>query len=161
MTEIVYYSLFLTLIASLASSTLQPLLVPCIGLLIAALTYTLYIYPTFLSPLLHLPDVPVNNNLLFGHYPESLKKPLGRAHREWLNSVPNKGLIRAKGLLGTLEIYPTNLTAVKSIFSTHCYDWEKPVRRVGDLLDLTGQGLLAAEGDMHKVRKLLWSDNAA
>lgn len=155
MTEIIYYSLGLTIIASLASSTFEPLRLPCIALFVATLAYSLYIYPTFLSPLLHLPDAPVNNNLIFGHYPESLKQPIGRMHRDWLNNVPNKGLIRAKGLMGALEIYPTSLTTAKSIFSTHCYDWEKPVRRIGDLLDLVGMGVFAAEGDVHKVRTLL------
>lgn len=71
--------------------------------------------------------------------------------REWVKNLPNEGLIRYY-IVGNLErVLLTSPKALSEILITNVYDFEKPELVRDSLRRITGEGILLAEGDEHKV----------
>lgn len=72
--------------------------------------------------------------------------------QEWIKSVPNEGLIRYY-IVGNMErVIPLSAKALSEILVTKVYDFEKPEAVRASLERITGNGVLLAEGEDHKVR---------
>ncbi|KAI1178408.1 cytochrome P450 3A5 [Nemania sp. FL0916] len=118
--------------------------------------YRVYFYPRFFSPLRHLPG-PQNNNVILGQELNKLRadSPIALPV-EWSRRWPDAPFIRYLSIAGTEALVVNSLAAHKAVLQTHAYDFVKsPIfaRLVGEV---TGTGLLFAEGDDHKLqRKLL------
>ncbi|KAI0525491.1 cytochrome P450 3A5 [Xylaria bambusicola] len=118
--------------------------------------YRIYLYPRFFSPLRHLPG-PQDNNVILGQELNKLKNdnPVG-LQLSWSRQWPDAPFIRYLSIAGREALVVNSLAAHKAVLQTHVYDFVKPPffsRLVGEI---TGVGLLFAEGENHKhQRKLL------
>ncbi|KAL2351287.1 cytochrome P450 [Cryomyces antarcticus] len=117
--------------------------------------YTVILYPAFLSPLRHLPEPP-GASLINGHASRILKEPSGAPFREWVEHVPNDGLIRYKFLFNKERVLLTSPKALGEVLVTKNYEFIKPPHLRSGLGRILGIGILLAEGEEHKrQRKLL------
>ncbi|KAF2494779.1 cytochrome P450 [Lophium mytilinum] len=123
--------------------------------LLVLATYEIILYPHFLSPLRHIPTPP-GANILLGHFPRMFREPTGFPQREWIESVPNDGLIRYTTLWNEERLLITSPKAMAEVLVHRNYDFIKPIRFREGLGRVLGIGILLAEGDEHKrQRKLL------
>ncbi|KAH8126584.1 hypothetical protein FP744_10009354 [Trichoderma asperellum] len=73
--------------------------------------------------------------------------------REWTKTIPNKGLLRYY-MAGNLErILVVGPKALNEILVTKVYEFPKPESLRLKLLRFTGNGILLAEGDEHKLQR--------
>lgn len=119
--------------------------------LLLYLAWTILIYPQYFSPLRAIPEAP-NGRFFTGHTRKIMADPSGQPMREWIESVPNDGLIRYRNW-GTYRIAPTSPKALSEVLVTKNYDFEKPKHLVKGLGRLLGVGVLLAEGDEHKRQR--------
>ncbi|KAH7074210.1 cytochrome P450 [Paraphoma chrysanthemicola] len=113
------------------------------------------VYPLLLSPLRHLPQPP-NAHFLFGHFRKIFKEPTGEPQREWMDTVPNDGVLYYRWLFNESRVLVTNPKALGEVLVQRNYDFVKPERIRNGLGRLLGVGILIAEGDEHKrQRKML------
>ncbi|KAJ3556516.1 hypothetical protein NPX13_g10117 [Xylaria arbuscula] len=118
--------------------------------------YRVYLYPRYFSSLRHLPG-PQDNNVAFGQELNKFRaeSPVG-LQLDWSRRWPDAPFIRYISIAGREALVVNSLAAHKAVLQTHVYDFVKPpffARLVGEI---TGVGLLFAEGEDHKrQRKLL------
>lgn len=75
--------------------------------------------------------------------------------REWVETVPNDGLIRYY-IAGCLErVLLTSPKALSEVLVHQAYNFVKPEAVQAALARVTGIGVLLAEGNEHKVRIFL------
>ena len=145
-------------------STLSPLTPFIVGaiwkilvpLVLFSLIKNLFIYPFFLSPLKDLPG-PSAGIPLFG---QSLKLFLtnngpNQTLLDWSRKWPKSDFIRYLSIGNSEVLLINSLQAHKEIMSTHVYSLVKPAffrRLVGEI---TGVGLLFADGEEHKKQRRL------
>ena len=87
-----------------------------------------------------------------GHFGRISKEPSGIPQREWINEVPNDGLIRYTALLNAERLLVTSPKALGEVLVQKNYDFIKPAQVRNGLGRLLGVGVLLAEGEEHKVR---------
>ena len=72
--------------------------------------------------------------------------------QEWINEVPNQGLIQYKTIFNTERIMLTSPQALCEVLVQKNYEFIKPaLMRQGLGRLLGGTGILLAEGEEHKV----------
>ncbi|KAF7536605.1 hypothetical protein G7Z17_g13020 [Cylindrodendrum hubeiense] len=114
--------------------------------------WALWVFPIFASPLRHLPE-PTNNHWLFGQGKRIFAEPSGIPMREWVNEIPNDGLIRYRGLLNQERLLITSPKALAEVLVTNNYAFAKPSQVRWSLGRILGVGVLLAEGEEHKVQR--------
>lgn len=72
--------------------------------------------------------------------------------REWIEKVPNDGLIRYS-MWGVPRLLPTNSKTLSEVLVQKNYDFVKPSQIRASLGRLLGVGILLAEGDEHKRQR--------
>ena len=72
--------------------------------------------------------------------------------RDWVENVPNDGLIRYM-LWGQERLLITNPKALGEVLVTKNYDFIKPPQLRNGLGRLLGVGIVLAEGDEHKIQR--------
>lgn len=83
-----------------------------------------------------------------------MKFPIELA-RKWTKTVPNNGLIRYY-VIGNLErVLVVSPKAISDLLVSKSYDFVRPEISATQLGTVTGEGLLVAEGDVHKVSHVL------
>ncbi|KAI0881089.1 cytochrome P450 [Annulohypoxylon maeteangense] len=117
--------------------------------------YFILLYPSYFSPLRHLPG-PNDHNLLLG---QEVKKFQAESpvdiQLKWMRQWPDAPFIRYRSFAGNEVLLVNSLAAYKAVLQTHVYDFIKPpffARLVGEI---TGVGLLFAEGESHKHERRL------
>ncbi|KAI2478388.1 Cytochrome P450 [Pyrenophora tritici-repentis] len=124
-------------------------------LLLVKWFYEILIYPHFLSPLRKLPQ-PENTNPILGNFLQIFNLATGEPHREWIDEVPNDGVIYYRWLFNSPRVLVANPKAMGEVLVTKSYEFVKPARLREGLGRLLGVGILLAEGEEHKrQRKLL------
>ncbi|PWY95015.1 cytochrome P450 [Aspergillus sclerotioniger CBS 115572] len=124
-------------------------------LLLAWVTWSRFIWPNFCSPLRHLPS-PNGGVWSLNQRLRLYTEPRGRPQCDWVNSIPNNGLIRYRTLLNSDRLLVTSPEAFAEVLTTKCYDFKKPRWLVNELKQVLGVGLLLAEGNEHQTqRKIL------
>ena len=83
-----------------------------------------------------------------------MKEPPGAPHKDWVDTIPNDGLIYYNGLLNSERIIVTSPQALSEVLTTKSYDFIKPSLLRNGLGRLLGVGILLAEGDEHKVKRI-------
>ena len=78
-------------------------------------------------------------------------EPTGEPHRDWINNVPNDGLIYYTSILNEGRLLVTSPQALSEVLTTKSYDFIKPQQLRNGLGRILGIGILLAEGDEHKV----------
>ncbi|PSN75463.1 cytochrome P450 [Corynespora cassiicola Philippines] len=111
-----------------------------------------FVYPNALSPLRHLPQPP-GGHFLFGHFRRIFKDPTGEPQREWIDSVPNDGVIYYRWLFNESRVLVTNPKALAEVLVQRNYEFIKPQRIRLGLGSILGIGILLAEGDEHKRQR--------
>ena len=101
----------------------------------------------------HADRVPQQGGSFFnGQFARILKEPSGVPMQEWINEVPNQGLIHYKTVFNTERILLTSPQALGEVLVQKNYEFVKPLMmRQGLGRILGGTGILLAEGDDHKV----------
>ncbi|KAI1352145.1 cytochrome P450 3A5 [Xylaria sp. FL0043] len=117
--------------------------------------YRVYLYPRFFSPLRHLPG-PKDDNIILGQELNKFRanNPVG-LQLNWSQRWPDAPFIRYLSMAGREALIVNNLAAHRAVLQTHAYDFVKPpffARLVGEI---TGVGLLFAEGEHHKHQRRL------
>ncbi len=134
--------------------------------------YRVYLYPRFFSPLRHLPGPQVyyllipttksvakscqDNNVILGQELNKFRadSPVG-VQLDWSQRWPDAPFIRYLSIAGKEALVVNSLAAHRAVLQTHAYDFVKPpffARLVGEI---TGVGLLFAEGEDHKHQRRL------
>jgi cytochrome P450 len=70
-----------------------------------------------------------------------------------VNTIPNDGLIRYKGLLNSERIMVTSPKALSEVLTTKSYEFIKPTHIRSGLGRILGVGVLLAEGNEHKMQR--------
>ncbi|OJJ35394.1 hypothetical protein ASPWEDRAFT_40587 [Aspergillus wentii DTO 134E9] len=100
----------------------------------------------------HLPK-PKNGDILFQHARAVFDEPIGVQLTEWLNSIPNNGLIHFYGLMASEYLLPTSPEAIADIHLKHVADFEKTATFRHWTVEFLGHSLLTQERDVHKHRR--------
>ncbi|TVY62299.1 Cytochrome P450 monooxygenase FUM15, partial [Lachnellula suecica] len=110
------------------------------------------IYHRFISPLRHIPTAK-GGSWWNGHFGTILAKPTGIPQLEWINSIPNDGLIRYMGMFNSERLVVVSPKALSEVLTTSSYDFIKPSNVTTTLGRVLGVGVLLAEGDEHKFQR--------
>lgn len=113
--------------------------------------WNIVVYPRFLSPLRHLPTPP-NGDFFMGQTKRILREPSGMPMRDWVENVPNDGLIRYSVWFQE-RLLITNPKALGEVLVTKNYDFAKPYHFRNSLGRILGIGILLAEGEEHKTQR--------
>lgn len=135
-------------------------------------TWRLFVYPFFFCPLRHLPSPAVsidtymifpsgkwslnksqNSSIFFGNASAIFQSPPGRDFLEWIEVVPNDGMIYFRGHFNQASLLLTSPQALADVVQKNCYDWEKPKALSEFLGRLLGEGLNVVEGAQHKFQR--------
>ncbi len=71
--------------------------------------------------------------------------------QDYINNVPNDGLIYYTTLLNEERLLITNPQTLNEVLTTKSYEFIKPSLLRNGLSRILGTGLILAEGDEHKV----------
>ncbi|KAI9845089.1 MAG: hypothetical protein M1837_005093 [Sclerophora amabilis] len=115
-------------------------------------TWIVVFYPKLFSPLRDLPQ-PAGGSFLMGHFSRIMKEPSGAPAVEWLNDIPNEGVIRYLNHFNNDRVMPTSAKALSEVLTLRSYDFIKPHFMRAGIGRLLGIGVLLAEGDEHKVQR--------
>lgn len=74
--------------------------------------------------------------------------------QEWINEVPNDGLIRYRMMFNKEVVFVTSPKALSEVLVQKNYDFSKPYKLRQGLGRILGIGLIIAEGEEHKVRTI-------
>lgn len=74
---------------------------------------------------------------------------------DWINEVPNEGLIRYRVRFNRERLFVTSPKALSEVLVQKNYDFAKPRSLRLGLGRILGVGLIVAEGDEHKVGRKL------
>lgn len=88
---------------------------------------------------------------ILGHFPRIFRDPSGEPQRDWIDNVPNDGVLYYRWLFNESRILITNPKALGEVLVQRNYEFVKPARIRKGLGRLLGVGILLAEGDEHKV----------
>ncbi|KAH7175310.1 cytochrome P450 [Dactylonectria macrodidyma] len=114
--------------------------------------WVVWVYPLLLSPLRHLPE-PSGNHWMMGQWFRIIREPSGMPMREWVNEIPNDGLIRYRDLFNQECILVCSPKALAEVLVTNSYAFQKPGSLRWALSRIVGIGLVLAEGDEHKFQR--------
>ncbi|OAQ59681.1 cytochrome P450 78A3 [Pochonia chlamydosporia 170] len=109
------------------------------------------LYPRFFSPLRHLPHAP-DGHWLWDQTGRILKEPSGIPMRDWVDNVPNDGLITYSTWFEQ-RVLVANPKGLAEVLVTKNYDFTKPKQFSQSLGRVLGLGILFAEGDEHKRQR--------
>ncbi|KAI4152262.1 MAG: hypothetical protein LQ340_003009, partial [Diploschistes diacapsis] len=82
-----------------------------------------------------------------------MKEEVGIPHRNWINSVPNDGLIRYTHIFNRERVLLASPKALSEVLVTKSYEFQKPADARYTLGRLLGFGVLLAEGDEHRQQR--------
>ncbi|KAH8815210.1 cytochrome P450 monooxygenase-like protein [Xylogone sp. PMI_703] len=110
------------------------------------------LWPKIFSPLRGLPE-PTGNSWWNGQYARISAEPTGVPMTDWVNSIPNDGVIRYLGLFNSERVLVTSPKAMSEVLTTRSYEFIKPAQVQRGLSRILGVGVLLAEGDEHKTQR--------
>lgn len=88
-----------------------------------------------------------------GHFFKIMREPAGDPQRQWVQEVPNDGIIRYQFAFNAERILLTSPKALAEVLVTKNYEFIKPKRLREGIGQLLGIGILLAEGEEHKVSR--------
>lgn len=141
--------------SEILGSITQLLLRTLVSLAVSSALYgawTTWIYPAFFSPLRGLPSAPGGYGPL-GHSHAKFGAPADTSFEQWLNDIPNDGMIRAREAFGGDAIIAASPAILKKVLVEEPYSFVKDTRIRRILRLVLGDGLIVVEGDVHKSQK--------
>ncbi|KFH45382.1 Cytochrome p450 protein [Hapsidospora chrysogenum ATCC 11550] len=136
--------------AGFASCYLTRAVVIAVACIAWLLLYHIVLYPSFLSPLRRLPSpkqAPFRRRWL--------SEPTYEQLVEWINQVPNDGLIRYLGFLNAERILVATPRGCKDVLQTQGYNYIKLPWALEVMGQIAPHGILVAPPKKHKVDKRL------
>ncbi|MCJ1477757.1 hypothetical protein MMC13_006430 [Lambiella insularis] len=94
-----------------------------------------------------------DNSFFNGQFGKILAEPNGKPMLEWINTIPNNGLIRYLSLLNHERILMTNAKGLSEVLVQKNYEFIKPDAVRTGLGRVLGEGVLVAEGEEHKTQR--------
>ena len=91
--------------------------------------------------------------LLTGHVGAVFSIPLGRQVAEWVNNIPNNGMIWFRGMLGAEYLVVAGAESLRDVLFARAYDFEKTSAFRRYTRRFMAAGLVVQEGDAHKGRR--------
>lgn len=88
-----------------------------------------------------------------GQYFNVSKRTLCDPYRDWIESIPNDGLIRYKFILNSERLLPTSPKALTEVLVSKNYDFVKPIQLRLALSKVIGQGIILQEDTDHKHQR--------
>ncbi|KAJ9640397.1 hypothetical protein H2201_002556 [Coniosporium apollinis] len=88
-----------------------------------------------------------------GHFFKIMREPAGDPQRQWVQEVPNDGIIRYQFAFNAERILLTSPKALAEVLVTKNYEFIKPKRLREGIGQLLGIGILLAEGEEHKRQR--------
>ncbi|KAH8879645.1 cytochrome P450 [Thozetella sp. PMI_491] len=120
---------------------------------VAVQLYHIFIRPFYTSPLRHLPT-PKNNTFFVGQLVNQIRAPSPNTEAvSWMKQWPDAPFVRYLTFANKEVLLVNSLSAHKQVLQTQCYSFEKPSFFKRLLIEISGQGLLFAEGEEHKVQR--------
>ncbi|ETN39688.1 uncharacterized protein HMPREF1541_05914 [Cyphellophora europaea CBS 101466] len=110
------------------------------------------IRPQF-SVLRDLPQPSTRGGLLTGHVGAVFSIPLGRQVADWVNNIPNNGLVWFRGMLGAEYLIVAGAESLRDVLFARAYDFEKTSAFRRYTRRFMAAGLVTHEGDSHKRRR--------
>lgn len=89
--------------------------------------------------------------MFMGHWPLIAGSNPGEPALEWINTIPNNGIIRYLGIFNQERIIVTTPKALNEVVTQKGYEFIKPQTLIQSLERIIGVGVLLAEGDEHRV----------
>ena len=77
----------------------------------------------------------------------------GAPQREWVNTIPNDGLIRYTAIFNSERLLLTSSKALGEVMVAKNYDFVKPTFFREVLGRVIGMGILLVEGDEHRQQR--------
>lgn len=114
--------------------------------------WRIIIYPKFVSPLRHLP-APSGGSFWNGHASIIMAQPSGHPMREWIDTIPNDGLIRYTNWFNSERVLLTTPKTLAEVLSSKNYEFIKPAHFITIIGRILGIGLLFAEGEEHRIQR--------
>jgi cytochrome P450 len=84
---------------------------------------------------------------------EEFKRPPSTLFLDWIDTIPNDGLIRVPRFARTYELLPTNAKVLSEVLVAKAYEFQKEPHGRKLLRLVLGDGLVVAEGDTHKFQR--------
>ncbi|KAK9368065.1 cytochrome P450 [Lipomyces kononenkoae] len=135
-------------IPSLLFYGLIPLGIICRGL------YYWLIHPFYFSKFSRLPQPKTKLHWLWGHYAHPAED--GQHALDWSEENPEADLLLTYGMMNSERIMTISPRAVMEVLQTQAYTFVKPPYIARSLNGILGNGILFAEGEVHKhQRKVL------
>lgn len=79
--------------------------------------------------------------------------PLGRQITEWMNNIPNDGLLFFRGVMGAEYLVVTGTEGLRDVLFSRAYDFEKTSAFRRYTRRFLAAGLVVQEGEAHKIRR--------
>lgn len=137
---------------SVSSSYVKTFLVLETVQILLGLLWQAILYPKLFSPIRHLPQ-PKGGSFFNGQLKRISAEPTGEPHRDWINSIPNDGLMYYTMILNQGRLLVISPQALSEVLTTKSYDFIKPQQLRNGLGRVLGIGILLAEGDEHKRQR--------
>ncbi|KGO41082.1 Cytochrome P450 [Penicillium expansum] len=119
---------------------------------VSRIVYCLVLYPDYFTPLKHIYS-PANRSWLRGNSPSFLLETPYPQLRELALNKPNQDIIRYYMVANLERLVVTGPKALGELLVTKVYDFEKPELVRQSLRRITGDGILLAEGEEHKIQR--------
>lgn len=92
---------------------------------------------------------------MMGHFDKIRKESTGEPSREWIETVPNEGLIYYRFAFNSERVLLTSPKALAEVLVHKNYEFVKPSTIRDGIGRILGIGILLAEGDEHKRQRRL------
>ncbi|RIA79007.1 cytochrome P450, partial [Glomus cerebriforme] len=112
------------------------------------ITYKIYIWPYYISPLRKIPGPP-SENPFYGHIKTIMTEESGEPQLRWIKQYGN--IVKLYGLFNEPNILVADPKIIQEISVNHTYDYIKPPSV--SAVAIAGRGLVFAEGDDHKRQR--------
>ncbi|PKC09567.1 cytochrome P450 [Rhizophagus irregularis] len=111
-------------------------------------TYKLFIWPFYISPLRKIPGPP-SESIIFGNFKSILSKE--EPFLEWIQKYGN--IVKYNGTFNRPNIVIADTKIIQDITLNHVYDFIKPPEMWNDFVLIIGRGLVLAENEDHKRQR--------
>ncbi|GBB88722.1 hypothetical protein RclHR1_01530010 [Rhizophagus clarus] len=111
-------------------------------------TYKVYIWPIYITPLRKIPGPP-SKSLIFGNVNTLLTEE--EPQIKWVQKYGN--IIKYYGLFNQPTLFIADTKIIQDITLNKVYDFIKPPNMLADAIIIAGRGLVLAEGEDHKRQR--------
>lgn len=82
-----------------------------------------------------------------------VEKPRGKTPLKWATKIPDADMFNSRDPMGNEVLYPISPEALRDVFATNAYDFEKPYGLRAYMGQVIGEGLITIEGPEHKAQR--------